>query len=307
MIDKLVIFTPNVKNKIGILNRLKPLKVSSNNRYYLGTLNNLMFRISSVSDSIFISGSLPKYLYGNNYTRITRKDIEKSIHNIEDELNICLENSFVFKLEIGSNIIVKNPVQDYINCIIKGNHLYRKYYKGTLYLQNKTRKIIFYDKYKELIDKKISIPDYLKNKNILRYELRINKRLARYFKYSRITPYTLFDETFYIKMIKEWHNQFKSLLKHDFKEENLNFMINNNKNSKNSTNTLFEYLSLTGIKNIGIDNLFKSIEELEIDIVEKSKLKSEIFKLLQKNDNSNESQLIKELNQKIGLNAKYFR
>jgi hypothetical protein len=187
-----------------------------NNGYIVkyGKLDNL--RIMQTASYITIKGSLAKYYFGNNLSVLTRRYTEDAINRLNDTLGINFNNAKVTQLEIGGNFYTKYPAKSYFSYLGNIDANYNKYInQNTLYINNGTVKLKFYDKSKELQamkHKNKNAPEQLyKDQNILRYEIAINSaKIKDYFGKFELKLKDLYSEAIYIKSLDLWkHYYFK--------------------------------------------------------------------------------------------------
>jgi hypothetical protein len=183
-----------------------------------GVLNDV-FKITVNRNGVNLSGSICKYYLGDNFETLGRGDTQKAIEKISDTLYLPLAKSTVSRLDVAQNFIVKKPVDVYYN------HLGGLKYScrigvvngaGTvegLYYYLSKGLLVFYDKIKEQKNKRQPIPELYQNKNVLRYEQRYEKRLAKAFKTEQVTAGMLYDEKFYINLLDTWGSNYFAIKK----------------------------------------------------------------------------------------------
>ena len=202
----------------------------------LGNANNdNYFKITVSNNGVNIkNGSLCKYYLENNFKTLGRSDTQKAIEKLSDTLHLPIDKATITRLDVAQNFIVQNPVQVYYNHlgelkystrigIGNGNGIIE-----TLQYYQSRGLLIFYDKLKEQTVKRQPIDELYVNRNVLRYEQRHTSRLAKTFNVERVTASMLFDENFYIKIIKEWKNNYFNINK-------INDFIINFEGMKNKT------------------------------------------------------------------------
>jgi hypothetical protein len=165
------------------------------------------------------NGSLCKYHLGDNFKTMTRRDTQTAIERLSDILHLPIETATVTRLDIAQNFIVRNPVQVYYNHL--GELKYSKRSPITngagdiegMYYFKRLGMLLFYNKLKEQRDKGQPIPELYQNRNVLRYEQRYQKNLAKSFNVERVTAAMLFDEVFYINVINLWKENYFNIKK----------------------------------------------------------------------------------------------
>lgn len=160
-------------------------------------------------------GSLCKYYLGDNFQTLGRGDTEKAIEKLSDTLHLHVGKATVSRIDLAQNFIVKQPIENYFN------HLGElPYYKrcpmindGSLYYFNHKNIIVFYDKVKEQKAKGRPIPELYQGRYTLRYETRYKQRLPSVFGVEKVTGALLYDEAFYIDLVKRWKNTYQAIKK----------------------------------------------------------------------------------------------
>ena len=132
-------------------------------------------------------------------------------------MHISLGQTLVTGVEFGMTFMMLNQVSDYLSRLGYMPRLNRYlfntstlYYKGTGRKQSKV--YAFYDKLAEAKSKGLEYPNDLSDKNLLRFEMRLNGRLAKQLK-NNITASTLYDIGFYRMMIKLYQDSYYSISK----------------------------------------------------------------------------------------------
>jgi hypothetical protein len=191
--------------------------------------NDNHFKITVSKNGVNIkNGSFCKWYLGNNLKTMGRSETKKAFEKMSDEVHLPIDKAIVTRLDAAQNIIVKYPVQVYYNHLGELEHSTRIGIGNgngiieTLQYYQSRGLLIFYDKLKEQKDKRQQIDEMYSKLHILRYEQRHTSRLAKTFNVERVTVAMLFnDENFYIKIIKEWVNNYLSINK--INDHNINF------------------------------------------------------------------------------------
>ena len=180
-----------------------------------GYLNNL--RVSVYENGLYIVGSLAKYFNGGNIYTLNRKDTERAVVKLSDELGVDISSAKVSYIEFGDAFIMKYPVQEYLKRLSAMPRLARNQQESTLYFQTKgiedPKKFVFYDKETELRKKKEPLPDGFRGLNLLRYEMRFKNRLPQQLGWLEVTASTLYNREFYRKMLNLYQQSYFSITK----------------------------------------------------------------------------------------------
>lgn len=177
-----------------------------------GTLGNYTVSINQWSVNVK-NGSLCKWYLGDNFQSMGRRDIQSAIEKMSDELHLPMEQATVKRLDVAENIITRHPVSVYLDHLGVLSYANRLVQPNSLYYHRRDETLCFYDKIREQREKKIPIPDDFCTTNVLRYEQRYMKRLSATFKVERVTGAMLYDEVFYINLLKRWRDSYRAISK----------------------------------------------------------------------------------------------
>ena len=266
MIDNIRLFQPiyNIKNKRLLLNKLdfQQYKNKDGNPYFRTNIRNLIVTIPYHGNFFFLNGSITKFKYNHNLATLSLSDIVLLIDELSDILNINLENAKIYSIEVGTNFDMDRPIQKYLEILGYISRFERNdRYKTSLYFQNKSKKMIFYDKMNEVNSKNVDYPRKFISKNILRYELILKRNMrqqllqeVKLLDFKKIEfLYTLID------LWKVYYNKIKKLAPLQ-KAQKLLFKID----SLNDINTLSYKERIKVIKLLTIDgNSDDLIKELD--------------------------------------------
>ena len=275
--------------------------------HYSGNLDNLNIYVSE--RGVSIRGSLAKYHLGNNIQTLTRSDTEKAIKNLSDQLHLPIQDSKISRVDFAHNFIMEYEPKTYFSYLGESQYFNRYLNTKSLYYQNGNRTKLFYDKQAEAKSEAVSIPDLLKDSNILRYEIRYERRLSKQLNEPEITASTLYDEEFYIKLTDRYIADYQSIhknCKHDSLESVFNeAMMSTPKDVK-------DQLALIGLMAIGQNRFTELIEEWRAkDVLAKpeyySRTKRDMRELAEKITESDSAPLIQELDKKVSKLKRFYR
>ncbi|RPI19828.1 MAG: hypothetical protein EHM58_00100 [Ignavibacteriae bacterium] len=246
---------------------------------------------------IRVKGSLAKYYYGTNLYTLTRPDVVLAIEKLNDELIIDLSDAKVFSMEIGTNLIMKENIQMYLNCLGDKPYCEKWSFPGSDYFGNKQKQFIIYDKCKEIGKNKVVIPSEFKKYQgkILRLEYRIKRRV----KYE-------FNKVVYVKDLcqRDFYNKSVNMLKDNyFSVMKLNSLNPHKKNSY-TPSEFMDFMIAALVNKAGYDNAIK------IFIANKNRIKTNVYKsrfkssfndIINNNSFSDTNELIRELDEKVSI------
>lgn len=259
-------------------------------------------KISERKHSLQISGSLPYYYLGNNVQTLRRNDTKLAIEKLQDDLELKLNNANVYRIDFASNFIMNHPYKNYFDLLIDAPYTFKGFVDDTIYFQNDQRKMVFYGKINEMIDKKIPVPErFLEHKEtMLRYELRYIKNIKDQLK-QNVKVTDLYDSNFFNRMVVKWKENYQSIIK----QQKINMDSKKFKTSKDFMNFLaFNFISEKGIDEIL--NLIGANSSKFNSTVEVSRTKRKIKDMIKDKNCTIPNELIEELDEKVKLNADYF-
>jgi hypothetical protein len=177
-----------------------------------GSLRNLKVRVWS--GRVWLTGSLPKFYFGNNVETLTRKETERAITKLSDALGESLAGANVFRLDIGRTFEVSRPPSDYWRDIVTPARMKRhEYGLESLTLCNRQRAVVFYDKQAET-RRAGARPNeraeakratgFLSQSNLLRFEVQLKRKLGQALGWQDIRAGTLSNAAFYERAVGEW-------------------------------------------------------------------------------------------------------
>ena len=158
-------------------------------------------------------GSLCKWYMGDNFKSMERRDIQQAIEKLPDELHLPMERASITRLDVAENIITRHPVSVYLNHLGVLPYAHRLVEPDSLNYKKRDERLCFYDKIKEQRSKGVEIPELFSQSNVLRYEHRYTGRLGATFKVERVTGAMLYDEVFYISLLKRWRDAYRAISK----------------------------------------------------------------------------------------------
>ena len=175
-------------------------------------------KVSIYTGGISIIGSLPKFIYGNNVCPFDRHSTQRAIEKLSDIFHINITDADVTGIEFGTNFPMKHKVTDYLSKLGEMPRLSRYHFEpSTLYYKgrgkNTPKVFAFYDKLSEAEAKGMDYPSGVSGENLLRYEMRLTGRLKTQLGIADLQASTLYDRTFYRKLVKLYQNSYYSISK----------------------------------------------------------------------------------------------
>lgn len=177
----------------------------------VGNLDNLKVTVSMAGVSI--KGSLAKFFFPDNTYTLNRIQVKEAIGKLSDSLHLDLLKASITRMDVSANFMMQHDASHYFDVLGLCRHFNRiQVAESTLSYQNKgkepKRAMVFYDKEREVSNRKGLMPDVYSGSNLLRYESRWNTRLPQQLKEPKISGNTLFDAKFYSKVISLWADSY---------------------------------------------------------------------------------------------------
>lgn len=248
-------------------------------------------------------GSLCKFWKGNNCDTLTLEEVKEALLSIEARLGLLIENAIVGRIDFSTNLEMNNPPSVYFSLLGTCPRKKRLEQENGVYFRNKVSDFLFYGKVEEYRDKGYVLPEKYWGKNLLRIELRFEKRIAAQLKMKEIHANDLYDPRFFLRLLDHWYSSYKSVIK-VYKGGDL---------VGKTTKSLIETLASIGVLGLGLDHVLKNIDwnykSGKISKVEASRQRGRVKKLVEKNRdflNSN-NELINELDSKVDEVVAYYR
>lgn len=140
-------------------------------------------RILETLDGVTVSGSVAKYLNGENVTPITRATYELALSKLQDETGLDLRTAVLRRVDFGASVITARPPAEYLFNFGILPRYKQRVENGNVGIESITYhtragalRFCAYDKKREALDKGSVIPELYQGCHILRLEYRIVKR-----------------------------------------------------------------------------------------------------------------------------------
>lgn len=244
--------------------------------------------------SISVQGSLCKYFYGNNCETLSQSNTKEALENISSDLSLDISKARVTRIDFSTNIITKYEPTIYFDYL--GNHSRFKRFpqESSLYYNQRSKKLLFYDKIKEAKNKRMDIPIQYIGENLMRYELVLNRDVPRFLKYNIISGKDLSTDELFKKLLHIWYSYYQQIQKIS---KTINIMADNIKTPKDVKDVLYNAFIISNP--IEVSKLMNELKARDVFEHKEyySRLKSSIRKI-QKNEIV-ENDLMDELNKKV--------
>ena len=245
---------PNIDDVMAQMQSIKETTYDTGNHIIQGTYKGI--RVNYNEHTMSVSGSIAKYHYGNNLETLTMSASEVAIQSLSDLIGFDLSNSIVSRVDFSSNMLTQYKPKYYYNFL---GHLsrYNRFDNGdTLYYNQQSKNLLFYDKIKEAKKKQMPIPNEYLGKNVLRYELAIKKELAKFCNRT-IKVKDLYTRDIYNLFLYKWQEIYTNI---DKQKNNIEIMQKHIEKPKH-----FDSQLLTGlVQKVGYTTIENLIEQMKL-------------------------------------------
>lgn len=296
MMDSFSVFLAGALAPLDRLAGLRPLRREG---CYLGTLGGL--RIIQGAQGVFVRGSLPKYLNGENALPLTRQSLRAALGKLEAESGLDLKAGIVYQLETAYTLPVKEAPRDYLAAWGPLSRFKKNTHGngGTVTLANGGRSFSGYDKGAEMAPDALPCP--LEGLYALRLELRWKRGLKRL--YGRfLSPWEASEPEAYTQAVKAWAALYFKIPKSREVCLDMNGM----------TPKSFERtLAALGLQALGLDGAERIIRDGlasgALDRVKASRMRALSRELARAERITNTEPLTEEVNEKVRAVARFAR
>lgn len=269
-----------------------------------GSVGNLKVSINHYQIKVK-DGSLCKWYLGDNFKTMGRGDTQRAIEQLSDTLHLPMDKATITRIDIAQNFIVKHPPTVYLNHLGVLRYAKRLQEPDGLYYTRSTERLCFYDKIKEQRAIGEAIPELYKGRNVLRYEQRYTKRLSCQLNVEAVTGALLYDEAFYMALIKRWRDTYNGINK--VNDITLNFQ------AMTSKRQLYKMGVLSMVERVGgevemINQINEALKRGDLTSKQAFDLRKEVKEACKvKEGLTVESEAIAELDKKIIEAVRFYR
>lgn len=282
---------PSLLSKVSVINKENGLT------YITGNLDCMHLSISQMG--ISLNGSLTKFYNGNNYHQLTRKQTELSIEKLEDVLNVNIKDSQMKRIDISHNFIMNQPAISYYYFLGTSTFYNRFKQPNSIYYNNHKKVKLFYDKILECDDKKVEVPDFIKSKNLLRYELRLMSRINNQLN-NNVKLESLYDEQVYMQIIDLWIDEYNNINKNKL-------LRPMDTNTELTPKTAKDILLCALIEKVGMNEVIELTDQWNESFTNAKSKRRFINELNSMKELAQESDLILELDKKVNKLKEFYR
>ena len=175
-----------------------------------GQHKNMLFFITD--KCLKITGSITKLIKGSNQDNYDETIVLQAIKYLSNLLEIDVKNAKVVRIDFGFNIKLDYPVSNYLSMLVTPSCSKKFSVNGkkeeTIEFRKHNRNLLFYDKALEIKANGLKLSNENQNQNILRYEIKLIKGIAKQFEVPALTFQMLAEKEYYEKLLKIWFNEY---------------------------------------------------------------------------------------------------
>ena len=171
-------------------------------------------KVSIFCGGVSVKGSLSKFYYPNTVYPLDRCTTKQAIDKLSDALHFDMSKANISGLEFGTVLLLSHPVSEYLGYLGTMPYPFKRYHfePCTLYYRTGSKEqpvtYAFYDKILEAKKSGLSIPMGFEGQNLLKYEMRFNRRLPKQLNVSEVKASTLTDKAFYKMLLERWQKSY---------------------------------------------------------------------------------------------------
>jgi len=246
MIDAITVFLPDAGADPDTLESLRPLATGEGFRGFLGNL-----RIIQGARGVWLDGSLPRYLNGENARTPTRQALRDALGKIERASGLDLHAGFVYRMETTATLPVREPPRSYLAAWGPLARFRKDTYGDgeTVLYRTGARSFTGYDKGAEAAPEALPVP--LEGRYALRLELKYKRGLRRVLG-RPMSPWELLEPEPYAAAVERWKRFYLAIPKR--KEVYLNM-------DGITAKGLERTLAALGLQALGLDRLNALIKD----------------------------------------------
>lgn len=174
-----------------------------------GDLNGL--RVSTNGAVLKVGGgSLARWYHGNNIATLNKTDTRLAVEALSDTLGVPMDKADLTRIDIAATLETDKPSTAYFGAFGAYKRAKRIECPTGLEYLGRDVSLCLYDKAAQMAKKREPIPQEYAGKNLLRYELRLQRRLPRLLK-TEPTAETLWQDATYTALLELWAKEYRNI------------------------------------------------------------------------------------------------
>ena len=166
-----------------------------------GHYDNLFVKVNE-DHSVFIQGSLPRFLTGSNLRMLRRQGVREAVEKLSGAFSADPSLAKVVRLDVAATVSLPRPVPCYYPVLGSASRFERVPYRGGVLYRHRTRSLTVYDK-----GRRAGVAGHL-----LRFEASFKKRVNPQF--GRVVMLSdLHEPGFYEVYVRRWLREYRRISK----------------------------------------------------------------------------------------------
>jgi hypothetical protein len=176
-----------------------------------GSIKNMKVKLDN--RALTVMGSLTKYAVGDNLKSADKEQLKAAVEDLSKKLTVNLNSGIVRRIDVGSNLLTKYPVDEYYPFLIDLSKFNRNELHNGISFFNSTTEVVFYGKIREMKRKRdVMIDELFKDQHVLRYECQLGpERMQSILKIKKPTVADVFHN--YSELVMFWGVMFECITK----------------------------------------------------------------------------------------------
>lgn len=248
--------------------------------------------------------SLQKFIMENSLSHFGRSKIQMAFECLSDGIHLPLFSAEIPMFHFATNIRVNYPSKLYYPYLGNMRSFKRNEQSHGINYRTANMELSIYDKIREMKDHRVAIPELYQHSHYIRFENRYLRQVNKHFKIDRITPKTICDESFYIRLCDELHSRYTSIDK--IKQTKID-MHNLTKVSEFKNLGFLQLIEANGGKLSFLEEITERYKKDELTKKQTSDLRKQVNLCSKLNLQTIESDLIIELDRSFKESLEFYR
>lgn len=171
------------------------------------------YRVYADSEQVRLSGSIAKFVQGENVSTPTRRQVSEGVGCLSDAIHLNIGRAEVVRLDIAHTFDLPAAPAAYIGELSNRAEMERvSIGENTLYFVSKGRALCLYDKRAEMHHRGQEIPPaWAGCQYLLRYELRLSGSVAQQIGARKLTAQDITKPQQWAQLVNLWAGEYRSI------------------------------------------------------------------------------------------------
>lgn len=171
------------------------------------------YRVYADSEQVRLSGSIAKFVQGENVSTPTRRQVSEGVGCLSDAIHLNIGRAEVVRLDIAHTFDIPAAPAAYIGKLSNRAEMERvSIGENTLYFVSKGRALCLYDKRAEMRHRGQEMPPaWAGCQYLLRYELRLSGSVAQQIGARKLTAQDITKPQQWAQLVNLWAGEYRSI------------------------------------------------------------------------------------------------